>query len=561
MLVTNSVTIRTETGIDDANNLFASTPGLGDINVNQPVSWTASGVPTTLSLYAVNDINLNAAVTATKGNFVAIAGRDVNAYNAITTTDGSLLMCAIRDINIDNTGGDRLAAITTTRGNFTAVAGHNLNIKLAKITTTGSSSIADESLGLDLGLVLSAGNDGTGPGVAGGTVNFTPGTPPAAVTNAPATIYYNPVSYTTPTNYLVNFTLTEGAALRQFMLVFPDGGDKVYDGTTVTTLSGLKGSPAGVTLLAGADSTADFANPLVGIDKRVLFSGYELIGVDAGKYAFTGTAAVPVAAICCAQWTTAAIAPAPTIAPTPGAHDRTDTGAHDRTDPGAHDRTDTGAHDRTDAGAHDRTDTGTHDRTDAGTHDRTDAGAHDRTDPCTHDRTDPGTHDRTDAGTHDRTDAGAHDRTDAGAHDRTDTGTHDRTARADAGVRVSATSVSGKAAARCPAAGDAESVAAHRGLSPAPRTGHCRAARAANPASAGRARAPAGRGAPNATRVCAACPSAQAGPQLRHQRGPTVRGFVRVGQSSSFGARPVNCRNNRTASWLTPLRCAGGGFA
>ena len=129
MLVTNSVTIRTETGTDDANNLFATTPGLGDINVNQAVSWTASGVPTTLSLYAFNDINLNAAVTATKGNFVAIAGRDVNAYNAITTTDGSLLMCAIRDINIDNNGGDRLAAITTTRGNFTAVAGHNLNIR------------------------------------------------------------------------------------------------------------------------------------------------------------------------------------------------------------------------------------------------------------------------------------------------------------------------------------------------------------------------------------------------------------------------------------------------
>ena len=189
MLVNNNVTIRTEAGTNDTNNLYAGTVGNGDIHVNQPVSWTASGLPTTLSLYAVNDINLNAAVSATKGNFVSIAGRDINAFQAITTTDGSLLMCAVRDINIDHAGGSRLAAITTTRGNFTAVAGHDVRINLAQITTTGSSSISTESLGLDLGLVLSAGNDGSGPGVTAGTVIFTPGTSPAAVTNAPVTVY------------------------------------------------------------------------------------------------------------------------------------------------------------------------------------------------------------------------------------------------------------------------------------------------------------------------------------------------------------------------------------
>ncbi|WP_337238132.1 hypothetical protein, partial [Salmonella enterica] len=80
---------------------------------------------------------------------------------------------------------------------------------------------------------------------------FAPLAPDAVVTgpNAPVTILYNPVSYATPTNYSGNFVLTGGSALTQRMLVFADGGNKTFDGTTATTLSGLKDSPTGVTLV------------------------------------------------------------------------------------------------------------------------------------------------------------------------------------------------------------------------------------------------------------------------------------------------------------------------
>ena len=240
LLVTNSVVISTATGPDatvagtpPVTSLNTATPGNGDIFVNEAVAWTATPSPTTLTLNAVRDVNVNQAITATNGNFVVCCGRDVNVNAAITTTNGSILLSAGRNVNLN-------AAMTTTDGNITMCAGHDVNVSGA-ITLTRGSSIPAQSLGLPLGLVLSAGNDGTGPGVAGGTVVFAPLTPPAAVTgpNAPVTIFYNPISYATPTDYSANFTLVT-SALTQYMLVFPGGGDKTFDGTTVATLSGFK---------------------------------------------------------------------------------------------------------------------------------------------------------------------------------------------------------------------------------------------------------------------------------------------------------------------------------
>ena len=42
--------------------------------------------------------------------------------------------------------------------------------------------------------------------------------------SAPVTVIYNPTSYTTPTNYAVNFTGT-GGPVTSLMLVYPDGLD------------------------------------------------------------------------------------------------------------------------------------------------------------------------------------------------------------------------------------------------------------------------------------------------------------------------------------------------
>ncbi|MHB8915183.1 MAG: two-partner secretion domain-containing protein [Thiobacillus sp.] len=300
LLRNNSVIITTDTGPDASvagtppvTTLNTATPGNGDIFVNEAVSWTAAGVPTTLTLNAARDVNINAAITATKGNLVVCCGRDVNVNAAITTVNGSVLLSAGNNVNVN-------AAMSTSDGNITMCAGNNINISSALTLVTGS-SIPSQSLGLALGLVLNAGNNGAGPGVAGGTVVFAPLTPPAAVTgpNAPVTIYYNPTSYTTPTDYSANFTLVT-SSLTQFMLVFPDGGTKVFDGTTVATLSGLKGSPTGVTLVSGPGSIANFDTADVGFNRRINFTGFSLsqdpilTGGTARNYALAVSCCGPV---------------------------------------------------------------------------------------------------------------------------------------------------------------------------------------------------------------------------------------------------------------------------
>lgn len=104
-------------------------------------------------------------LTATNGNLVVCCGRDVNvALDAdITTTNGSVLLGAGRDISLDG-------ALTTTNGNVTMCAANDINI-LGKSTLTHTTNIVPaQSLGLPLGLVLSAGYGAGAPGVGGGTV-------------------------------------------------------------------------------------------------------------------------------------------------------------------------------------------------------------------------------------------------------------------------------------------------------------------------------------------------------------------------------------------------------
>jgi len=300
LLVTNSVDISTSAGSDatvagtpPTTGLHTSTTGNGDITVNDAVSWTAAPSTTTLTLTADRDVNINNAITATNGNLVVCCGRDVNDNAAITTTNGSVLLSAGRDVNLMAVG-----AMATTDGNITICAGDNINVAKA-ITLTRGSTIPAQSLGLATGLVMIAGNGGTGPGVGGGTVIFAPLTPPVTVTgpNAPAVIDYNPVSYTTPTDYSTNFTLTGGATLTQHMLVFPVG-DKVDDGSTATTLTGFKstavtGAPTGVTLVADTGATAVFDSATVGSNIGITYSGYSLGGANADLYALAANCCTP----------------------------------------------------------------------------------------------------------------------------------------------------------------------------------------------------------------------------------------------------------------------------
>jgi filamentous hemagglutinin family protein len=281
-LVTNSVVISTLVGPG------AALPGDGNINVDDAVEWKASGTATTLTLNAAGDVNINAPITATKGNLVACCGHDVVVNAAITTTNGSVLLNAGQDVKVFH-------AITTTDGNIALCAGHDIHID-AKVTLTRGSTVVAESLGLPVGLTLIAGADGTGPGAGGGTVIFAPLAPPITVTKTPVSIAYNPVSYAAPTDFSTKFVLTEGASLTQRMLLFPHA-EKVADGTTSAVLSGFNttatsGTPTGVTLVAGPAASAVFDSAAAGSSVGITYSGYSLAGANADQYALAGSCCV-----------------------------------------------------------------------------------------------------------------------------------------------------------------------------------------------------------------------------------------------------------------------------
>ena len=330
-LVENNVTIRSGDGTSGVN---------GDINVNEAVSWTkTSGTPTTLTLLAVRDTNINAAITATWGNLVVCCGRDINVNAKITTdgrvgisnSGGNILLSAGRDVNIVRSSASallpdkNLAGITTTAGNIEICAANNINLSnkfdgAALITLTNSTGNSSPPAGpvTPRGMTLIAGAGGTGPGIAGGTLNITAGTyiTTTGPETTPINIYYNPTSYLTPTNYSTFFTGT-GGPITQYMLVFPDGANKVFDGTTTASFTGLKGSPAGVSLNT-AGGTANFDTATEGTGKTVSYTGFTLTqapivtGGTATNYALPITCCAPIVGK-----TLADISPAPPPPPPP----------------------------------------------------------------------------------------------------------------------------------------------------------------------------------------------------------------------------------------------------
>lgn len=300
--------------LGDNDVIITNAPGVGngDIFVEDAVTW---GSATTLSLRASRNVNINAAITTTDGSLQVSAGNDVAVNRDISTTGGNVEISAVRDVAVNApisaTNGNvevccgrditvaTTGAITTVNGSILLAAGRDATVNGAlsatdgnimvcapgdltiggAITVTDGSTIPEQSLDLPEGLVLSAGYGATSPG-EGGTLTFEPTAPTTAVTNAPAAIYFNPVSYVPPFDYEPQFSLTEGAVLTQYMLVFPEVASKTFDGTTTATLTGLKGLPPGVTLVAGSGASAQFSSATPGVDKTVIFSGYTLDVAD-----------------------------------------------------------------------------------------------------------------------------------------------------------------------------------------------------------------------------------------------------------------------------------------
>ena len=263
-LGSSNVTVTTaNTGVGGA--------GLGDINVNAVITWTA---PTTLSLNAARDVNVNQAITGTDGSLAVTAGRDVTVGAAVTTTTGQIGFTAVQDVKLN-------AATTITTGNLQAVAGRNVSVSAASTVTTGN-------------MVLRADNDGTGPGAAAGTVAITCVSNCLTIGTGELNIRFNPVNYASTGSEILAYAskLTGGGTLNAKAWVFGLGDNKVYDGTTTATVSGLMPDVTAVPppVALGSVSLANFDTRHVGTDKAITYAST----FSDATYDLFATAAAPV---------------------------------------------------------------------------------------------------------------------------------------------------------------------------------------------------------------------------------------------------------------------------
>jgi filamentous hemagglutinin family protein len=247
-----------------------------DINVNDPVTWST---PQTLTLNAGHDVKINAPITAsTAGAKVVLVGGNDVLINADITSSGlnnQINVTATRDITaLASTA--ITASASGTQVNLTS----GRDISVGTVTAAGSGSMilkADRNITVGtataVGTVsLLADNDGSGPGVAGGTVTI--GT---NVTAANTIIRFNPATYAATATEVAAYTAKIVGTKDIKAWVFTQANNKVYDTTTAATLS-FNGTPtdaSAVTLNAG---TATFDTKNVGDGKTVTYSGYSLGG-------------------------------------------------------------------------------------------------------------------------------------------------------------------------------------------------------------------------------------------------------------------------------------------
>lgn len=311
--------------------------GRGDITIASALTWTPVATAT-LTLNAVGDVNINAAVSTTRGSLEVCCGRDINV-NALITADGvvatpntggNVLLSAGRDVNIVRAAATiplpdlNLAGITTTAGNIEICAANNINLgntfngaALLTLTNSVAASLPPTGPVTPRGMTLIAGAGGAGTlNIGVGTIITVTG--PAGI--SPINISYNPTAYTTPTDYSGFFATGNGAPYVQYMLVYPDVATKTADGTTTAAFTGaLRGLPPGVTL--ALPGTANFDTAAAGVNKIVTFTGATLaqgpvapggLGIN---YAFAESCCGPAGA----RTTGTIIAALPPVPPVPAA--------------------------------------------------------------------------------------------------------------------------------------------------------------------------------------------------------------------------------------------------
>ena len=292
-------------------NTTSTGSGAGNITVSDPITWTRVGAAlnTTLTLNALRDVNINAAISPTQGNLVVCCGNDINVNAAITMVRGSMLLSAGHNVN-------QLAAITSTDGNVAMCAGGDINVTAALSSKRGT-VIADRSLaslGVLQGLTFTAGLAATGPGLAGGggAVNINP--PGGTVTvvqsavvgeEVPVRVIYNPLSYGAAViDYSLKFTTFNPLTVQR--LVFPAVDPQTLNGSTTASFTTglLKADAAGVLPGGAADvlpgvvnlaviGTGTFDSTATLGTTPVTFTGFTLGGANAANFALPATCCAP----------------------------------------------------------------------------------------------------------------------------------------------------------------------------------------------------------------------------------------------------------------------------
>jgi hypothetical protein len=256
-----------------------------DVSVNDALTWSTAQ---TLTLDAGHDVRVNAAVTAsTAGSgIVLVAGNDVSVTGAMTASGaGSVIrMTAGRDVtttaavtaSANGAVVQMTAARTVSVGVVTSDGGGSIDLR------AGQDVVVNGALTADGGPVnLRADNDGTGPGLAGGTVVFVGAA--GTVSSPNTTIRFNPDGYGNTAAEIAAYTTHVVGALDARAWVFGQAQNKVYDGFTPATLA-FRGTPSlggDVTLVPG---TANFDTKDVGIGKTVTFNGYTLAGANVTRF-------------------------------------------------------------------------------------------------------------------------------------------------------------------------------------------------------------------------------------------------------------------------------------
>jgi filamentous hemagglutinin family protein len=261
-----------------------------NINVNTTIAFgTASRI---LTMTARNDVVVDAAMTATGTN----SGFRINAQNGFLRVNQAISTTAaggVIDLNAGNNAVINAALSGSGAGSLINVTSLQDVVAVGAIDVSGANSvlnlIASGNVNATGALVTSgatttlrviADNDGTGPGPLAGTVALG-----AVTASGSLIIRFNPL------NYLVGQVAAEIAAYRAAPRTFPAGSDdvkawvfglgqnKVYDGTRVANVAGLKPF-AGVAPVAvmGPVTNSFFDTKHVGVNKPI---SYETTFVNA----------------------------------------------------------------------------------------------------------------------------------------------------------------------------------------------------------------------------------------------------------------------------------------